>query len=108
LAFASVISSLVNGLCLAVILHGRIGSPGWGRICVTFAKVTVAAGVMGVSVHFCSNKLSEIGFMAERGVKCSQAAGLALCMLLGVLVYGCAICVLCKEDIMEVRKVKSG
>ncbi|MDA0989873.1 MAG: murein biosynthesis integral membrane protein MurJ, partial [Verrucomicrobia bacterium] len=51
LAFATVISSGVNGLVLALILHRRIGDPGWCQLGLSGVKFLIGSLLMAFAVH---------------------------------------------------------
>lgn len=48
LAFATVLAEAYYGIRLAVLLHRRIGSPGWSRIFLSAGRIAAASVVMGV------------------------------------------------------------
>jgi putative peptidoglycan lipid II flippase len=47
LAFATVLSSAVNGACLAGLVHRRFGSPGWSAITISALRSLALAAAMG-------------------------------------------------------------
>ncbi len=92
LAFATVLSSAANALCLAVILHRRIGSPRWTAVWATFlrslaaALVMAAAAVMvrqlvlqaGIPLHVKAVEGLAVGCAIAAGVVCYFGAGMFL------------------------------
>ncbi len=51
LALATVIGEAFNGLTLAVLLHRRLGSPGWRRIATSATRSVCGAGCMALAIR---------------------------------------------------------
>lgn len=49
IAFATVVSETVNGVWLALLLHRRLGSPGWREIARSLLRIAAAAALMAAA-----------------------------------------------------------
>ena len=61
IAFATVLSSVFNMSCLALILQRRIGRPDWKRVGATAARSFGAAALMASAVLFVCGLFPNIG-----------------------------------------------
>ncbi len=85
IAFATVLCSALSCVILAVIMHRRLGDPGWGRVFVSGGKTLLASGIMAVSVWGVFAYMQGLGASGGRfflGVSVGAAMGA------GVGVYG--------------------
>ncbi len=71
LAFATVLSSVFNMSCLALILQRRIGKPDWKRVAATAARSLGAAALMAITVVGVYGFL-RMGLPAEALAKAGQ------------------------------------
>jgi putative peptidoglycan lipid II flippase len=87
IAFATVLSSVFNMACLALILQRRIGRPDWKGVGATALRCCAAAALMGAAVLFVYGLFPGIGKIEQiLAVLVSIAAGggvyLVACILL--------------------------
>ncbi len=101
IALATVIVSCAQALTLAVIIHRRYGSPGWGNIFRSVFKMIVAASAMGATAYFgesyCLAFLDRfhLALQITRLIALSSAIGLA------ILVYTVMAAILRCEELNE-------
>ena len=74
LALATVISSTVNALILCVILHRRLGNPGWTKVFKGWACVLIVTALMAVVLM---SLQSQVSWFAGDGGKMHEVASLA-------------------------------
>ncbi|QHI68651.1 murein biosynthesis integral membrane protein MurJ [Tichowtungia aerotolerans] len=65
LAFATVLSSVFNMSCLALILQHRLGGIGWKAVAATAARSFGAAALMGVAVWFVYGLFPNLGKIGQ-------------------------------------------
>lgn len=101
LAFATVLSSAMNGAVLALMLHRRIGSPGWREIAGAAGRIAVCACIMGCAVWrghgFLAGRMESLGAPAKTGQLVAVLGGIAL----GLLVYGACAALICRKETGE-------
>ncbi len=86
LAFATVLSSVFNMTCLALILQRRIGKPDWKRVGATAMRSVGAAALMVSAVLFVYGLFPSIGKMDQIvAVLVSIAAGGAVYLIASLL-----------------------
>jgi putative peptidoglycan lipid II flippase len=87
LAFATVLSEAANGLTLGVLLHRRLGSPGWMSVLAAAGRSLLAAGAMAVALlgvlPHAERGLAALGW-AAKAVEVGSVLG---CIGVGMLVY---------------------
>lgn len=98
LACATVLSEGVYGLTLAVLLHRRLGSPGWGRITAGALRSLASAVAMGVVLAFLYPHLAEAAAAHLPAAKLSQVASVLATVLIGIASYlGCTMLLRSRE-----------
>jgi len=102
LAFATVLASAVNCLILGVMLHRKLGSPGWSRIAKSAARTLVASLVMGITVFLASKLLASGAMLAGLNPKPAQLLVVAGSVAAGLVVYCGLALLLCREEIRAV------
>jgi putative peptidoglycan lipid II flippase len=109
LAFATVLSSAVNALALARVLHGRIGDPGWRPLAGLLLRVLASSALMAVvalSAWRHTFLLLAACGLAPKGV---QLASVAAAVLAGLLAYAGAAGTLCRHETAAfVRGLRGG
>lgn len=101
LAFASVLASLANSAVLAVLLHRRIGSPGWARIARSAGGALAAAALMAVTVWWLHGRLASGALAAGKPAQLVAVGG---SMASGVAVYVVAVLLACRADVREIMR----
>ncbi len=98
LACATVISSGLNGLALALIITKRVGSPGWRSLGWSFIKIAAASLVMVLAIaitqHILSQQLSDIFALSKMG----QFTIVGVCIAIGGSAYAIAATVFCRAE----------
>ncbi len=98
LACATVISSGLNCLVLALIITKRIGSPGWSALAWSFVRVAIAATLMAAAVLAARTTLVAHVPLLRDTTKTGQLLGVGTCILIGFITYGVATAVLCRPE----------
>jgi putative peptidoglycan lipid II flippase len=103
IAVATVLTSLVNCLALAVILRRRIGAPRLSRFRRPCLAALTAAGIMGWGAR----RLERVA-LAWLAPRCAPKAGQALsvgaAMMLGALLYLLLMRLFCRPALEEIRR----
>ena len=87
LAFATVLSSVFNMSCLALILQNRIGQPDWKKVAATAARSFGAAALMASAVLFVHGLFPMSGIYDAVGVKIGQIISVLASIVAGGGVY---------------------
>jgi len=102
LAFATVLASGLNCLVLGYILHGRLGDPGWINSVGITARALVASLIMGAAVFKAQHFFETVFTETMSSAKVADIAALLCSILVGVVVYGVLIGLLCRRQIGEI------
>lgn len=105
LAFATVLASAVNVVILGRILQQKVGSPGWGRIMKSAAKILVSSLGMGLAVFLLHKLLTGVMIRLELGVKPGQLLAVAGSIVAGVIVYCGFTVLLCRQEVKELTRI---
>jgi len=105
LAFATVLSSVFNMGCLALILHNRLGGIDWKSVAATAARSFGAAALMAVAVLFVYGVFPMIGIHDTTGVKMGQILSVLGSIAVGGAVYVAASFALRAPELREFIKV---
>lgn len=97
LACATVLCSAINALVLAVLVHRRIGSPGWKRILTTTGQATMAAAGMGLALALMVAPCRRLVGWGKRGDALTVGLGVAV----GLGVYTALLALLCRREVRE-------
>ncbi|MCO6400557.1 MAG: murein biosynthesis integral membrane protein MurJ [Verrucomicrobia bacterium] len=98
LAFATVISEAMNGLTLAVLLHRRLGSPGWASVIRAAARALACAAVMAVVIFVVQPLLTTLFSHVSLPIKVREIAVVLGAIGLGIAAYfGCAFAIRAPE-----------
>jgi len=84
LALATSLASVLNLGLLVHALRKRLGSLGWRRIAQSACKTLGSAAIMGAAVWAVARRFLP----AEGGTISEQVAGLLICVVIGLVVYG--------------------
>ena len=105
LACATVISEGVYAIILAVLIHRRLGSPGWGRIGIGLLKASVSATCMALLVAAASRLLP--GWLGDLPLPAKVVQILSVCgaLALGVVAYLVAAWILRARELRELLGV---
>ena len=109
LAFATVISSTVNGVVLARILKRRLGKIGWPAVTAVCMKALAASAVMAAVVLWLHGRLCR--FAAESGWegKLAELSTVCVSVIAAVLVYAGLTALLCPQQTRKIwSQVTSG
>ena len=87
LAFATVLSSVFNMGCLALILHRRLGGIDWIGVGATAVRSLASAVLMGVAVWFAKTLFPTFGMFDALGGKVGQIICTAVSIAAGGAVY---------------------
>lgn len=97
IAFASVLSSAFSCVVLAVLVHRRVGNPGWISIAQSIGKSFSIATVMGICVWYIASMGSESSLRIELfRVTAGILGGMAVYFALAVL--------FCKNELQSLRQ----
>jgi len=101
LAMATVLAGCVNAGALGLLLHRRIGSPGWKEILSDAVRVLCASAVMAVAARWCHGAIA--GVLADSGLPSvvSRLVSVSAAIGVGVLVYGVLAFLLCRSALRE-------
>ncbi|OVE76773.1 murein biosynthesis integral membrane protein MurJ [bacterium E08(2017)] len=97
IAFASVLSFGLSCVHLCLLIHKKVGNPGWRDVLISGTRSLTAALVMGVTVFLLDRWLS--GMSAFSGL-----ARLFACVIAGILTYFLLALVLCRRELSQLRK----
>ena len=100
LPFASVLASAVNCAVLGWMLRARIGDPDWRAVRRTALRALAASVLMGAAAWWCQRALEAL--MLARGVedKLSQMASIGGAIVAAMAVYGVALLVIARDDLL--------
>lgn len=101
IAGSTVLTSLLNALTLALILHRRIGAPRLASILVPVVKAICCAGVMAVSAWAVYAGCTRLAAKAACHVKAAQAVSMGVTILAGALVYGVLMLLVSRRELLE-------
>ncbi len=87
LALATVIGEAFNGVVLAVLLHRRLGSPGWRRIAVSALRSLMGAACMAVATRATWYGLAQYLVRQDWPDKATQLASVLVAIMVGMTVY---------------------
>ncbi len=87
LALATVLAETVNGIVLAVLLYGRLGSPNWRSIGWSAGRCLAAAAVMGAATWFLHSYILSYFMGLEVGDKPAQIAAVLVSISGAVALY---------------------
>ncbi len=87
LAFSTVAAEFVNGAILAVMIHRRIGTPGWGRIGASMLRALFAAGAMTLAILFIYPRMTSVAAGVFDAAKFAQIASVLVSVLVGIAVF---------------------
>ena len=104
LAFATVIASGLNGFVLARILQGRLGDPGWRSVLNVTWRTVLASLVMGAAAYEAQQFLERTLMETLTSAKLADLTALLGSLLVGVLVYGVLISLLCRRHVGEILR----
>jgi putative peptidoglycan lipid II flippase len=99
LAFATVISSAVNCIALGVLLHRRIGSPGWRHLFWKGAGMLVAGCVMGTAAWYVHSLLADLVGSLEVPAKTGQLIAVVGSVAAAMLAYFVVAAVFCRSEL---------
>jgi putative peptidoglycan lipid II flippase len=102
MALATVLASALNCLVLAVLLHRRMGDPGWGRMLRSTWGILASCCVMALCVWGCIRILPPAALRLGLGLKAGHLLGAGGSILAGAVSYTLAVLVFCREDLAEV------
>jgi len=105
IAFATVISSAVNSLLLAMILHKAIGDPGWRRIRRTVFGAGVACCAMAAVSALVLDRGAAAAVELGLGLKAGHLFSTGSAIAAGSVVYLGVVWALCREDCGEVLRL---
>ncbi len=102
IALGSVIAETVNGIVLAWLLTGRIGSPGWSQVFNSLARILVSALIMGVGVYFAYAWFA--GMLADSGMNSKLVEGMCVfgSIGVGIMIYAVVTLMLCRDEFREI------
>ncbi len=101
IAGATVLTSAVNGVMLAVILHRRISAPRLFTILRPVTKAVFSALVMAGVAFFTYAELSRVMISEGYHIKLAQILSMGLTMSLAVVVYGMLMALLSRQELSE-------
>ncbi len=101
IAASTVLTSIVNGLTLAVILHRRQGAPRVGAVLVPVLKALACALVMAVAARAVFAACGGGAFGTLPGGKIGQVAVMSVTIAAGVLVYGGLMLLVSRAELIE-------
>lgn len=104
LALATVLAETFYAVVLAVVLHRRMGSPGWVRIVGGALRALLAAILMGLSAAWLQNVVSELLVGWGAAVKVTQLVSVFAAMVGAALVYFATAFLLRCEEIGELLR----
>lgn len=111
LALATVIASGTNCICLGMIFHRRIGSPGWKVIFARSCRMVLAALLMALGAFYSHRALYRHLGGVDLPEKIIQVLAVGTGVAAGIGVYALLIRVLCAEEygwlVAAVRKRRS-
>ena len=100
--FATVLASAANCMSLGVMLHRRLGSPGWGRIAGVAVRCLLASLLMGVVVYCVRLEMSPIVWgHGDKWAKLGQVVALLSAVLAGMAVYTGLMWLFCRTELKE-------
>lgn len=92
LAFATVISEAMNGLTLAVLLHRRLGSPGWPAILRAAGRAVACSAIMAGVLLIVRPLLANVLTHASLPGKVVEIGSVLGSIGIGIVAYfGCAL-----------------
>ncbi|HMP75769.1 MAG TPA: murein biosynthesis integral membrane protein MurJ [Kiritimatiellia bacterium] len=98
LALATVISEGMNGLTLAVLLHRRLGSPGWATVFAAAARALGCSAVMALLISLAHPLLASALTATELPTKVVEIASVLIAIALGLAAYfACAFLIRAPE-----------
>lgn len=103
LACATVISSTMSCVLLAVLSERRMGSLGWHAILGTIFRIFMASCGMGGVVYIVRGLLEGFALTLSMGTELAQFLAVVGAIVAGVGVYAVLVFLLCKGAIAELR-----
>jgi putative peptidoglycan lipid II flippase len=97
LACATIIASALNSAILAIILSRKIGSPGWQSIALSFAKITLTAGIMAVSARLIYANLPAAGIF-DTSTKTGQFLSISISIGSAMAIYTALALSFCRTE----------
>ncbi len=104
IAFATVLAGTAQVLALGVLLHRRVGSPGWRAIGAGAARAAAAAAVMAFAARWVVSAAALRLAAAGRTGTPARAAAVAAAMAAGLLVYAAAAALLRSPELRELGR----
>ena len=101
IAGATVLTSAVNGVMLAVILHKRIGAPRLSALLRPVAKAVFSALVMAVVALFTYAFFSGVLLKGGYHIKLAQILSMGVTMSIAVVVYGALMALFSQQELRE-------
>lgn len=87
LAFATVLSEAMNGITLAVLLHRRLGSPGWPSVFAAAGRALGGSAVMALALVSVHGPLSRALSATALHGKLAEIGGVLAAIAIGIAVY---------------------
>lgn len=104
LALATVLAESFYAITLAVLLHRRIGSPGWKQIGASVARCSAAALVMGYAVVIACPFFTEVFQTTGMSAKLVQITAVLFSVILGMLLYLISAGLLRSPELKDIRQ----
>ncbi len=101
IALATVISSGVQVVIMGVLVHRRIGSPGWRNIFGAVGRMAVASAAMALAALWVYHSVQQAPWLSAQHGLLRQLVLLGLSVACAVLVYGVVTVVLRCSEIGE-------
>ncbi len=114
IAGATVFTSVVNGLTLAVILHRRLGTPRASALTGPVVRAIAAALVMALAAFYAHAATLRAALATGCPTKASQLLAIGVAVILAVAVYGALMMLLNRNELREMvgefrqRRTKKG
>ena len=102
IALATVISSGVQVVIMGVLVHRRIGSPGWRNIFGAVGRMAVASAAMALAALWVYHSVQQAPWLSAQHGLLRQLVLLGLSVASAVLVYGMVAVVLRCSEIGEI------
>ncbi|MBN1558497.1 MAG: polysaccharide biosynthesis C-terminal domain-containing protein, partial [Lentisphaerae bacterium] len=101
LAAATVLAGCVNAAALGLLLHRRIGSPGWGAIAAGAGRALAAAAVMGAAAAAVHRGLAA--WTAAWPAPWGRMTAVCGAIATGAALYAALAARLCRPEMRELR-----
>jgi len=101
IAGSTVLTSMVNGLTLAVILRRRLGMPRVSALMGPVARTIAAALVMAPAARYANQAASRAALSAGCPLKIAQLLAMSVAIGLGVAVYSAGMMLFCRGGLRE-------